>query len=143
MVKVIKREIEIPRPLFPSPKTRFSRTRISVFVPSTTAGNRKITNKQFKKRVITTRSFMHKTFGGTTKVTGEGTFTFQKGKLRGKIGTEKVAKVESYVFNDKFNVQNRAKLTKFLDQKQKAWQQEALAVEFQSPKKKRAIHFIE
>ncbi|MBU1613658.1 hypothetical protein KKC87_04525 [Patescibacteria group bacterium] len=129
--------------MFPNRKQRFSGTSIAVFVPSTTRKSRKISKREFRKRVQATQKFLNGRFGGSTKFRAKGSFILTRGKGKGKLVQEDVALVEGYVFKDNYTKKDKVAMDNFLDKNRKAWQQESLAVEFKSPKNKEAIYFVE
>ena len=126
---------------FPSKKTRFSRTNIKIFVPSTKLDKR-ISNNEFKKRIKETQLFLTNKFGGTTKLNATGTYIFSEKSKKGKLIEEPIATVEAFIPKPKLSGKDKIEVNKFLKEKKNDWNQEALAVTFQSAKRKLALHFI-
>lgn len=91
-----------------------------LIVPSTKDNDKKISSKEFEKRVDNTKSFFSKTFGGETSVKSEGGFV-----LNDKLIKEKTVIVESSTTTKSFN-NNRKKLEDYVKNKQKSWKQNSL-----------------
>ncbi len=141
MVKSLSREITVP--VFPSRKTAFSRTKITVFVPSTSGKTKPLTKRQFTTRMKKVASRMTRDFGGTTRFRGKGTFVSTAGRTKGKVIAEKVGVVESFVPAGRLNRENRKNFSQFLQKSKREWGQETIAVSIESPKRKaEEVHFV-
>lgn len=119
------------------PKRKGLQTRSVIYVPSTTDVNKKISNKQLNKRVDTVRKFVNKNFGGSTSISGIGSFTSEKNKLI----KERVVKVEHFTSFPEWKKQDK-KTRKFIQRQARKWKQESVGFEFQSPNSKRRFLFI-
>lgn len=128
------------RTLLPA-NSKFSSTRIAIIVPSTTDINKTIPKRVFNRRLRNTARFLTKRFGGTTRIRGTGTFVSSMKK--GDIVEEKVGIVESFIPKGTFSKSDRTDVRNFLEDKKKAWGQESLAVQIESPQKKATTtHFV-
>ena len=115
------------------PKKSKNAYHATVYVPSTTTINGKeiqISKAEHLKRAEETRSFLDKTFGGTTRVKAEGSWIDDKGIVRRDaiFKAETFATKKDYAANDK-------KLEKWLKKKKKAWKQDSLSYGFESPER--------
>jgi hypothetical protein len=70
---------------------------LMIYVPSTQDMSKPITQGQMKKRVKGTVDFLNRTFGGSTRVVGVGSWT---DPVSGKVIDENVTMVET-ITNDK------------------------------------------
>lgn len=114
------------------------RSSLTVLVPSTTAKAKKISRKQFTARIKGTQNYLNRQFGGTTKVSAQGSYTLKSGRLI----KERVAKVTAFASPKAIRLK-RSKILKHLSNKKKVWGQESLAVELETPKKpSRTLHFL-
>lgn len=103
---------------------------VSVFVPSTTRLNKKISTKMFSTRIRNTKRSMNSLFGGTTTIRSVGAFTSK----RGKIVNEKIAVVTSHTNKAGFS-RGKKKLGAFLKTKKKSWKQESIGATIETPKR--------
>lgn len=103
---------------------------ISIFVPSTTRLNKKISGKAFSTRIKNTKRSLNNLFGGSTTVRSVGSFTSKKGKLV----NERIAIVTSHTNKTGFN-RGRKKLGVFLKTKKKFWKQESIGATIETPKR--------
>ena len=103
---------------------------VSVFVPSTTRLNRKVSSKTFSNRIKNTKRSLNNLFGGSTTTRSVGSFTSAKGKLV----NEKVAVVTAHTNKAGFNV-GQKRLSTFLKSKKKAWKQESIGATVETPKR--------
>jgi len=101
-------------------------TRIVVYVPSTKY-DKKVSKKEFQKRISDTTKFLGDEFGGVTVVSGSGSW-----HTDGKVIHEKVMKIESFSPFKKYKAEE-SKVRDFLKGKAKEWKQEALSFEYESP----------
>lgn len=95
----------------------------SVIVPSTKI-NKKISTRDFKKRIDSEKIFMSKTFGGDTSVKSTGSFVLRKGK-KDILIKEKTAIVESSTTPKVFNSKRKV-LIQHIKQRQKQWKQNSI-----------------
>lgn len=124
---------------FPKKQTRFSRSKIVIFVPSTVK-DKKVSRKVFMKRIKNTQRFLNTKFGGSTKFRAKGSFILKEGK----VVEENVATVEAFIPKDKLTKKDISEVRTFLDDKRETWKQEALAFSFESPKNPaEELHFVE
>lgn len=105
---------------------------ITVYVPSTEF-QKPIPKELFNKRIRETWKKMHKTFGGTTRVVGIGSFTSKK---RGILVQEDVMKVTSFA-EKKTIIEKMHKFNKWLLKIKNKWKQEELSVEYEND-----LHFV-
>ena len=103
---------------------------VSIFVPSTTKLNKKISSKAFSTRIKNTKRSLNNLFGGTTTIRSVGSFTSK----RGKIVDEKIAIVTSHTNKAGFT-RGRKKLGVFLKIKKKSWKQESIGATIETPKR--------
>ncbi|MDZ4227879.1 MAG: hypothetical protein U1E54_01405 [Candidatus Levybacteria bacterium] len=96
---------------------------MAVFVPSTKK-RKKISEKEFKKRILETKRFFSR-FGGYTKTNTVGGFVEE-----GSLIEEKVVKVESYS-NVQDYKQVKAELLAWIRSKKNTWQQFSIGFEFE------------
>jgi len=96
----------------------------AILVPSTKAGDKKITPKELSERTSETQKFLGKAYGGYTSVKATGGYVMKNGKLV----KEKVNKVTSFSQKKDF-VKNRGEVKKFVNEKKKKWGQESIGVE--------------
>lgn len=109
-----------------------------IYIPSTTAKDRTISRTAFNKRIDSVSERISKTFGGNTvQRMGFGNWVDDDGNLV----KEKIARIEFFA-DRKSYLRNDHRLANMLKRLQDKWGQEALSFEFQSPNKKRALHFI-
>jgi hypothetical protein len=100
----------------------------AVLVVNRDKNGKKISNKEFLKRVKETGDIFLSLFGGyTNDEINEGRF---RSKINNKTMKEKVARIVCYS-NPKDFKKNRAKLEKWLLDKKKEWNQETIAYEFE------------
>lgn len=109
------------------PRGKAMDTRIVIYVPST-EHDKKISEKEFKKRIKDVSDFLTEEFGGVTVVSGVGSW-----KGDGKIIKEDVMKIESFSPFKKY-LGEEGKICNFLKEKRKEWKQDALSFEYESPK---------
>ena len=102
---------------------------VSVFVPSTTRLNRKVSSKVFSSRIRNTKRSLNNLFGGSTTTRAVGSFTSKKGK----IVNERIGIVTAHTNKAGFN-RGRRKLGTFLRTKKKAWKQESIGATIETPK---------
>ena len=103
---------------------------VSVFVPSTTRLNKKISTKAFSNRIRNTKRSLNTLFGGSTTTRSVGSFTSK----RGKLVNEKIAVVTAHTNKAGFN-RGRRKLGTFLKTKKKSWKQESIGATIETPKR--------
>jgi len=94
---------------------------VSILVPSTRY-DRRVSRKEFSKRVHETSRFMAKAFGGDTTILAHGGYISGSGK---EI-TEDVANVNASMTQSQFE-DNKHKLALFIKEKLKEWKQETIA----------------
>lgn len=89
---------------------------------------KKISDKEFKKRVKETEDLFLELFGGyTNEAINHGKF---RSPTTGKVMKETVARIVGYVSGEQFN-KNRQKLQNWIAHKKKEWNQEAIGYEFE------------
>lgn len=99
----------------------------AIYVPDTDKLGNKISKKQFHLRIQETENYLLKIFGGfATSVLEHGEFK----SIRKKIICENVVHVMSFSEVKTF-LKHRKSLEKWLLQKKKEWNQEALGYEFE------------
>lgn len=103
---------------------------VSVFVPSTTRLNRKISSKTFSTRIRNTKKSLNNLFGGSTTTRSVGSFTSK----RGKVVNEKIAVVTAHTNKTGFT-KGKKKLGAFLKTKKKSWKQESVGATIETPKR--------
>lgn len=103
---------------------------VSVFVPSTTKLNRKISTKAFSTRIRNTKKSLNSLFGGSTTTRSVGSFTSKKGK----VVNERIAVVTAHTNKAGFS-RGTKKLGKFLKAKKKLWKQESIGATVETPKR--------
>ena len=94
-------------------------THFIVYVPSTGMGN-------LKSRTDETVSFLTERVGGTTRVSGVGTWIDESGK----VIPDDVAKIEVFTTPGKWKDERQA-LLRYLQNKKTQWDQDILAIEFE------------
>lgn len=98
---------------------------MAVYVPSTEFEN-SISKEKIGRRVTETVNFLNRTFGGSTRVKGTGSW-----EDNGKTINEEVTIVETYAtVSDYKKAQN--KLKSWLRSKKSAWKQYVLSFEFEN-----------
>jgi len=97
-----------------------------IYVPSTSDVDKVISTVQFNRRIKETEKFLSKSFGGSTRVSGIGSYISSKDNLV----QEKVAKVEVFTTRKNYN-KNDEKIRKYLEKKKNVWGQEAISYEFE------------
>jgi len=98
----------------------------AVYVPSTTTGQKQLSNKDFMVRVKETEKEFAEMFGGYSSVQITGGYVTKNGK----VIREKVAKV--VIFSDaKSMIKHREKVKSFLVNKKGEWEQESLGYEIE------------
>jgi hypothetical protein len=121
------------------PKGRGYPTRIVVYVPNTKF-EKPIPKKDFDKRVKSTVDFLSKTFGGTTRVSGTGTYYH---KASGKVIPDKVVKVETFSPSKDYKAKDKL-VEEFLNKKVKDWKQYSVSMEYESPTHRSSrMYFVE
>ena len=118
------------------PKKRGLGTRIVVYVPSTEK-DKPVSTREFNRRVRETQMFLSKEFGGSTRVSGVGTFIDNSNLIR-----EDVAKVESFADSKVYRRVDK-KLEKWLMKKRKEWNQFSVGYEYEKFKRPEGLHLIE
>ena len=112
---------------FPTKREKKNSNKIHavIYVPSTKAFSKPITGREFKKRIFETANFMNRTFGGTTKIRGIGSYN-----MNDKIINEKIVKVETFA---KVKDYQRAdlKIKEFIQKKRRLWKQDSIGYEFE------------
>lgn len=112
---------------------------IKVTVPSTKDVDKKLSSKQMNARVGEVVSFFNKSFGGTTRILGKGSWYSNDKK---KDIHENVAVVESFANHKDFRNSSR-KINDFLTSKKKEWGQESLAYTIETPEQpNETMHFV-
>lgn len=97
----------------------------AVIVPSTTKGDKPISQTEYKKRIEKVKRYLSKRFGGYTAVKGSGGYYSNDRK---KMIHEKVARVVSFSENPKFK-KHKPALIKQLGKWGKEWKQESVGYE--------------
>ena len=101
----------------------------SIFVPSTKF-DKKISKKQFMNRIKDARSFLNKTFGGTTRLKGVGLWeTCNLVHLIHLLIEEDVVIVESYSTRKDYLAKDQI-LRDYIQKKLISWKQHAISVEY-------------
>ena len=112
-------------------------TKATVYVPSTRFAT-PIDKNEFNERIKTVQRFLTTTFGGTTRISGYGTYTSEGGQFIG----EGIAKVEVFCDYGTWLMHDQD-LERWLLDKKVEWNQESISFEFQSPKDQHAtLHFV-
>lgn len=101
---------------------------MAVVVPSTRF-EKPVSKAEFRRRVKQTRDKLHRTFGGTTRTVGVGTFTSERLKP-GLTVEEDVVVVESYADQPVWT-KKKNEMIKWLRSKAREWGQESVAFEFE------------
>jgi len=99
----------------------------AIFVPSTEE-DRSVSRGTFLKRIKETRTFLDKTFGGSTRMKGVGSWESEKSN---KIIDENIVIVESYSTKPNY-LKNDQLLRDFIQKKLKTWKQQAISVEYKN-----------
>jgi hypothetical protein len=120
------------------PKGRGYSTRAVVYVPNTEI-EKPIPRKQYYRRVKSTVDYLSKLFGGTTRVSGSGTWYDDKGN---KI-KDRVMMVESFSTPKDYKEKDEL-LEAWVKNKSKEWKQKGgVSFEFESPTKKNTtLYFV-
>lgn len=105
----------------------------AIFVTST-YGKRRLSARAFKQRIRSVARFYTKSFGGSTRYRGHGTVI-----TKGKVISEKVAKVESYAMRKKFS---KVKLLRWARKQKTKWKQDSVAVEIEGRRGDRDLYFV-
>lgn len=98
---------------------------VAVYVPSTNF-EKPISSQQYKARIDETVSFLNRTFGGSTRVRGTGSW-----EDNGKTINEEVTIVETFAKADAYR-KNHAKLKAWLKKKRTVWKQYVLTMEYEN-----------
>lgn len=98
-----------------------------VYVPSTKGADKKVSDKEFRKRIKEVETYLSKKFGGKTSIKGVGGY-FSNDK--DKIINEDVIKVTAYATQEAFN-KNKVALVRKLKYWRKKFGQEAMAIEIE------------
>jgi len=112
---------------------------IVVYVPDTTGISKKISKREHKKRAREVETELRKLFGGTTKVSSQGTWKHKKRVIR-----DGVLQVESFTTQRKWN-KNDMVLKRYLQRKKKEWGQESLSYEWYDDSRElpfEGMHFL-
>ena len=114
-------------PDFPKPDTHTMELpiRVAIFVPSTEE-DKKISASRFRKRIRDTRTFLDRTFGGSTRMKGVGSWESEK---MSKIIDEDIVIVESFSTKPSYE-KHETILRDFIQKKLKEWKQQAISVEY-------------
>lgn len=118
-----KEYFEITKPLGGTTTADHLPIETIVTVPSTEF-DKKIPKKELNKRIIETKTFLSRLFGGYTSIEATGGYVSQKGEL----WKEPVVKVTSFAKAKDYR-KNKKKLAVWLKKKKKEWKQEAIAYE--------------
>lgn len=123
---------------FDFPKAKGLQTYSAIYVPSTKRKDKKISKKEFDKRITETERFVAKEFGGASAVKKSGIYKIKSGK----VVSENIAVVENY---SRFSDWKRKdqEIEKFIKKKAGEWEQEAIAFEFESPNSARKLVMVE
>src|SRR4030067_619927 len=121
---------------FDFPKEEGFQYRSAVYVPSK-VGTKRIPQKEFNRRIKETKNFVNSKFQGSTSVKAVGSYTDSKGR----IINEDAVIVENFTTRENWNKEDE-NVRKWLEDKQKEWNQEAIGVEYESPKKPRRLIYI-
>lgn len=105
---------------------------MAVYVPSTKRMRVKVSKGVMGRRVKEVVRYLNKTFGGTTRIRGVGSYTPKKGS---EI-EENVVIVESFSSNPDWNKAHDMLYSKILHWK-KRWSQESMGFEFEND-----FHFV-
>lgn len=97
----------------------------SLYVPSTYKG-KKLTAKQYDKRVNSVKRDMSSKFGGDTSVKAEGDYIAHDGKL----AEEKVSVVEVSMTKSEYE-KNKPLLSRYIFQKKNEWKQDSIGYKFE------------
>ena len=116
-------------------------TRTAILVPSTKHGNRKITQKEFSKRVRDTQNFMNKEFGGSTVTRGMGSYTIADKGKKPKLVQENVVIVENFSKPRDWK-KHMKEVETFVESKQQEWTQDSVGFEIQTSHKPLSLHFV-
>lgn len=118
---------------FPTKRQQNSANKIHIviYVPSTKQFSKPVTGREFKKRIRETAKFLNRTFGGTTRISGIGSYT-----LNEKIIDERVVKVETFTKVKDYHKAD-LKVKKFIQQKRRSWGQDSIGYEFEE-----TMHFV-
>ena len=111
---------------FPTKKQDKNNIHLAIYVPSTTDVNKKISLKDFKKRVNETVRFLRRSFGGSTRVGEIGNYN---SPTYGSV-TENIVKVECFT-KAKNYMKSDLKLKRWLQIKEKQWKQESISYEYE------------
>ena len=114
---------------FPIPSSNIMELPIktAVFVPSTEI-DKKVSPARFRKRIRETRNFLDRTFGGSTRMKGVGSWESSKSN---KIIDEDVVIVESFSTKPNY-LKNDQLLRDFIQKKLVSWKQQAISVEYKN-----------
>ncbi len=130
------------RPLNPHkhkyPKGDGKEIRLAIIVPST-QGDKEINQATFRKRVKRVERFLDKTFGGSTKVSGHGTWV-----EGGKVIAEKVAVVECYTDRDVYR-KHENDIKRFIQRIKRDWDQQTISYHYEDLVKhtsNEGLHFL-
>lgn len=107
--------------LIPKENVRSIPIDVSIIVPSTRY-DRKVSKKEFNKRIHKTSRFMASAFGGDTTVLAHGGYISGSGR---EI-SENVANVNASMTHVQFE-ENKHKLERFIKDMRKEWKQETVA----------------
>ncbi len=109
-----------------------------IYIPSTRDVDRPISRQALQKRINLVSRAIANTFGGSTvQRKAFGKWVDEDGNLVG----EEIARIEFFT-DRKSYLANDHKIGKIIQRLKKKWGQEAIAYEYESPKKSRALHFI-
>jgi len=132
--------VQIPRnPFKESPTSHlFSSTKVEVLIPSTNKAQHYIGSAAHRKRVAQTVTFMTKEFGGTTRISADGTYV-----MNNKVVSEPIVKIESFIPDNRFKAKDKELLRSYLSHQTRRWGQEALSVKFESPRRPaESLYFV-
>jgi len=99
---------------------------VSIIVPSTKY-DRRVSKREFSRRIHQTSRFMASAFGGDTTVLAHGGYVSKSGK---EI-EENVANVNASMTRKQFK-KNKHKMTRFIKDMRKKWKQETIAYKVES-----------
>ena len=103
---------------------------VSIFVPSTTRLNKKVSSKTFSNRIRNTKRSLNNLFGGSTTTRAVGSFTSR----RGKVVNERIGVVTAHTNKAGF-AKGKRRLGAFLKAKKRSWKQESVGATIETPKR--------
>ena len=118
-----------PKPFRKMPKgTKKLAVNNAIYVPDTNASGKKISEREFRKRIKEVENFLIEMFGGYT--TDEMEHGEYLSRIKKKIVSERIARILCFTDVKTFRKQ-REKLEKWPMKKKMEWKQESIAYEFE------------